>query len=206
MSINEVQARIGAIQSLMLAARTAPTGKATSTGATASGATSASQFAAVLQGAVDQAGGTAATTRTAATAAPSRTAGTTTTGWTLPVRGASVSSEFGHRWGTEHEGTDFAAGMGTPIRAATGGVVKKASWYGGYGNAVIVDHGNGVQTLYGHASKLLVKEGQRVAAGQQIAKVGSTGDSTGPHLHFEVHVKDKPVDPRPWLAKHGVKL
>ncbi|GGK08338.1 hypothetical protein GCM10010123_42860 [Pilimelia anulata] len=200
---------MGQIQSLMVAAQSAAVGKTSATSATsATGATSASQFAAALQTAVAKTGGTTGTAATAATTgtgAVARPAGISQS-WTLPVRGANVSSEFGPRWGTEHEGMDFAAGMGTPIHAAKAGVVKKASWYGGYGNAVIIDHGNGVQTLYGHASKLNVKEGQRVSAGQVIAKVGSTGDSTGPHLHFEVHVKDKPINPRPWLAKHGVKL
>ncbi|HEX5742217.1 MAG TPA: M23 family metallopeptidase [Pilimelia sp.] len=218
MSISEVQARIGQLQSLIAAAHTAPTtaaGRAASgtsgTSGTAAGAP-ATQFAAALQTAV---------ARTAATAAPGAAATPAATpvgavaanrpaavanAWTSPVRGANVSSEYGPRWGTQHEGMDFAVATGTPIRAAKGGVVKKAAWYGGYGNAVILDHGNGVKTLYGHNSALSVKEGQRVAAGQVIAKAGSTGDSTGPHLHFEVHVKDKPVDPRPWLKKHGVRI
>ena len=102
---------------------------------------------------------------------------------------------------------DFRAHMPHHLPRARGNrVVKRAAWYGGYGNAVIIDHGGGVQTLYGHNSSLSVQPGDRVRAGQVIAKVGSTGDSTGPHLHFEVQVDGKAVNPRPWLKKHGVTL
>ncbi|WP_217634931.1 M23 family metallopeptidase [Micromonospora pattaloongensis] len=117
-----------------------------------------------------------------------------------------MSSEFGPRWGRQHEGIDIAAAAGTPVRAAAGGVVRKASWYGDYGNTVIIDHGGGVSTLYAHNSALSVRPGQRVEAGQEIAAVGSTGDSTGPHLHFEVEVEGRPVDPRPWLRQRGITL
>ncbi|MCS6814366.1 MAG: peptidoglycan DD-metalloendopeptidase family protein [Cyanobacteria bacterium] len=98
-----------------------------------------------------------------------------------------------------HSGIDFAADYGSPIRAADNGYVIFAGWYGGYGNAVILDHGNGISTLYGHAEELLVAEGQYVQRGQVIATVGSTGLSTGPHLHFEVRQGGEPVDPMAFL-------
>lgn len=199
MSIGEVQARIGQIQSVMIAAAGAarPAAATATRQVTASG--SAGQFADALRAAVAAAGTGATGSPTAAPLPPVTPAGT----WIRPADG-QVSSGFGPRWGTMHEGMDIAAGSGSPVRAATTGVVRKASWYGGYGNAVIIDHGNGVKTLYGHNSKLLVKPGDRVEAGQVIAKVGSTGDSTGPHLHFEVQVDGEKINPRPWLKKHGV--
>ena len=94
-----------------------------------------------------------------------------------------------------HSGVDFGADYGSMIRAADRGVVIFAGWYGGYGNAVIIDHGNTTTTLYGHTSELYVSEGQSVERGQPIAAVGSTGLSTGPHLHFEVRQNGEPVDP-----------
>ncbi|MCL5773684.1 MAG: peptidoglycan DD-metalloendopeptidase family protein [Firmicutes bacterium] len=117
-----------------------------------------------------------------------------------PLR-APISSYFGYRrhpiLGRTilHTGIDLAAGYGTPIAAADGGVVILAGWCGGYGNAVIIDHGNGISTLYGHCSRLYVSAGQIVRKGQTIALVGSTGRSTGPHLHFEVRQNGVPVDP-----------
>ncbi|MGV0023550.1 murein hydrolase activator EnvC family protein [Phormidesmis priestleyi] len=94
-----------------------------------------------------------------------------------------------------HSGVDFGADSGSVIRAADRGVVIFAGWYGGYGNAVIIDHGNNITTLYGHTSELYVSEGQSVERGQPIAAVGSTGLSTGPHLHFEVRQAGEPIDP-----------
>ncbi|MBC7824121.1 MAG: peptidoglycan DD-metalloendopeptidase family protein [Candidatus Parcubacteria bacterium] len=94
-----------------------------------------------------------------------------------------------------HSGVDFGADYGSTIRAADRGVVIFAGWYGGYGNAVIIDHGNNITTLYGHSSGLYVSEGQAIERGQPIAAVGSTGLSTGPHLHFEVRQNGEPVDP-----------
>jgi len=121
-----------------------------------------------------------------------------------PVYGP-ISSEFGWRVhpisGTErlHAGIDFAVDYGTPIAAAGSGVVIFAGWYGGYGYAVIIDHGGGITTLYAHADELLVSEGATVNVGTIVARVGSTGYSTGPHLHFEVREDGEPVDPRKYL-------
>jgi murein DD-endopeptidase MepM/ murein hydrolase activator NlpD len=98
-----------------------------------------------------------------------------------------------------HAGVDFGADYGTVIYAADSGTVIFAGWYGGYGNAVIIDHGGGITTLYGHSSELYVAEGQTVQRGQAIAAVGSTGLSTGPHLHFEVRENGEPVDPMAYL-------
>ncbi|NJK34947.1 MAG: peptidoglycan DD-metalloendopeptidase family protein [Oscillatoriales cyanobacterium SM2_2_1] len=122
----------------------------------------------------------------------------------VPTYG-EVTSRFGWRihpiLGYErfHSGMDFGADLGTLIYAADTGTVIYADWYGGYGNAVIVDHGNGLTTLYAHCSELYVKEGQPVQKGQPIAAVGSTGYSTGPHLHFEVRLQGEPVDPASYL-------
>ena len=125
--------------------------------------------------------------------------------WTRPAIGP-MSSTFGPRWGTFHYGVDLAAGYGSAVRAVHAGVVVKAGWYGGYGNAVIIDHGNGVTTRYGHNSAVTVHVGQRVNAGDQIARVGNTGDSTGPHLHFEVRQDDVAIDPIPYMKLRGVDL
>ncbi len=116
-----------------------------------------------------------------------------------PVLGP-VTSPFGVRWGRMHEGIDIAAPVGTAIRAAAGGTVIHAGWLGGYGNLVIIDHGNGIATAYGHQSSVAVGSGQAVAQGQTIGYVGSTGHSTGPHLHFEVRVNGAPVDPLGYLS------
>ena len=115
-----------------------------------------------------------------------------------PVIGP-VTSPFGMRWGRMHEGIDIAAPTGTAIRAAAGGSVIYAGWLGGYGNLVVIDHGNGLAPAYGHQSSVAVATGQAVSQGQTIGYVGSTGHSTGPHLHFEVRVNGVPVDPLGYL-------
>jgi murein DD-endopeptidase MepM/ murein hydrolase activator NlpD len=103
-----------------------------------------------------------------------------------------------------HLGIDFDANTGDPVTSAAGGVVSFSGVKNGYGNVVIVEHGNGYSTLYGHNSRLMVRVGDVVRAGQTIAKAGSTGRSTGPHVHFEVHVDGRPVNPKPFLDKvHG---
>jgi murein DD-endopeptidase MepM/ murein hydrolase activator NlpD len=119
-------------------------------------------------------------------------------GFIWPVNGPVVSG-FGMRWGRMHEGIDISAASGTPIVAAAAGVVIHAGWLGGYGNLVVVDHGNGLATAYAHASSILVGVGQRVSQGQTIALVGSTGNSSGPHLHFEVRLNGNAVDPLAYL-------
>ncbi len=126
--------------------------------------------------------------------------------WTNPMPGVSLSSCFGPRWGTEHKGIDFAGKAGTTIRSVGAGKVLGAGWlYTGYGKSVMISHGNGYFTHYAHASKVLVHEGQRVKPGQPIALEGSTGNSTGPHLHFEVHHGLwNQVNPASWLRAHGV--
>ena len=122
-----------------------------------------------------------------------------------PVQGP-ITSQFGNRfhpvlgYSRFHSGTDFGVDTGTPIQAAETGIVIFAGWYGGYGNAVILDHGGGLTTLYGHASRLNVSEGETVKKGDAIAAVGTTGLSTGPHLHFEVRLNGEPVDPMNYLA------
>lgn len=117
-----------------------------------------------------------------------------------------ISSPYGYRihpiTGTRkmHTGIDFASAMGTKCVAAGSGTVIFAGWYGGYGNAVIIDHGGGITTLYGHNSALLVSKGQYVTQGEQIAKIGSTGNSTGPHCHFEVRINGSHTNPASYLG------
>ncbi len=113
---------------------------------------------------------------------------------TWPVDG-DVTSDFGPRSGRMHRGIDIAAPTGTPIRAAQEGVVSFAGWKGGYGHTLEIRHGRGRTTRFAHQSELLVTEGQRVREGQLIGRVGSTGSSTGPHLHFEVHESGSERDP-----------
>jgi len=111
----------------------------------------------------------------------------------------SVSSNFGSRWGRPHEGIDIAAGYGTPVTAAEDGEVYFAGRLGGYGKTVLIDHGGGMHTLYAHQSELRVEEGDNVSRGEEIGTIGSTGRSTGPHLHFEIQLDGEPVDPLNFL-------
>jgi murein DD-endopeptidase MepM/ murein hydrolase activator NlpD len=127
----------------------------------------------------------------------------------LPVAGARISSGFGYRWGTLHAGMDFAAPMGTPEYAAMDGVVIRAGAASGFGLAVYIQHADGDVTVYGHMEQILVQEGQAVKAGDTIALLGNRGQSTGPHLHFEVHLggmDGQKVDPLSWLREHGVAV
>ncbi|MBE3035267.1 MAG: M23 family metallopeptidase [Actinobacteria bacterium] len=121
-----------------------------------------------------------------------------------PVNGP-IMSPFGYRihpilgYRKLHTGIDFGVGYGTPIHASDSGTVIYATWMSGYGNVIIIDHGRGISTLYAHQSSLAVGNGARVSRGQVVGYVGSTGFSTGPHLHFEVRVNGNPVDPMGYL-------
>lgn len=125
-------------------------------------------------------------------------------GMIWPVNGV-VTSPYGYRthpiFGTTiyHSGIDIGVDYGTPVQAAAGGTVVEAAWISGYGYSVIIDHGNGLSTLYGHNQELAVSAGQQVSQGQVIAYAGSTGNSTGPHVHFEVRSSGEPVDPNGYL-------
>ena len=122
-----------------------------------------------------------------------------------PVAVAFNSSSFGWRIDpfnghkAFHEGLDFTAAVGTPIYAAAGGIVSTAEQTPDYGKIVKIDHGSGLETRYAHASKIFVRAGERVEKGQKIAEVGSTGRSTGPHLHYEIRLAGNPLDPRKYL-------
>jgi murein DD-endopeptidase MepM/ murein hydrolase activator NlpD len=122
----------------------------------------------------------------------------------MPVQGR-ITSEFGNRYHPIlkryrlHSGIDIGVPTGTPVRAAADGVIIHSGWITGYGYTVIIDHGGGLSTLYGHNSSLVVKAGQTVLQGDAVAKAGSTGVSTGPHVHFEVRDQGAPVNPWQWL-------
>ena len=119
-------------------------------------------------------------------------------GFTWPTSG-QITSGFGPRWGRMHQGLDIAAPTGRPITAAKSGTVIVAGWSGGYGQLVVVDHGGGLATAYAHQSRIAVKTGDPVTQGGLVGFVGSTGHSTGPHLHFEVRVNGAARDPLPYL-------
>ena len=119
-------------------------------------------------------------------------------GFTWPTSG-QITSGFGPRWGRMHQGLDVAAPTGRPITAAKSGKVIVAGWSGGYGNLVVIDHGGGLSTAYAHQSRIAVKVGDPVTQGGLIGYIGSTGHSTGPHLHFEVRVNGAARDPLPYL-------
>jgi murein DD-endopeptidase MepM/ murein hydrolase activator NlpD len=127
----------------------------------------------------------------------------------LPIDGARFTSGYGGRWGTFHYGIDLAAPMRTPEYAAGDGVVLRAGPASGFGLAVYILHENGDVTVYGHMDKILVEPGQYVEAGETIALLGNRGQSTGPHLHFEVHKggeNGERINPVPWLAERGVHV
>jgi len=129
---------------------------------------------------------------------PGTGAGISAAGFIWPVQGV-ITSPFGPRWGRMHTGIDIAAPAGTPIHAAKAGEVIYADWLGGYGNLVVVDHGDSVVTLYAHQSRIGVAEGQVLNQGDVLGFVGSTGHSTGNHLHFEVRIDAQPRNPQPYL-------
>jgi murein DD-endopeptidase MepM/ murein hydrolase activator NlpD len=120
-------------------------------------------------------------------------------GFIWPVSGP-VTSPFGWRWGRMHEGIDIAVPSGTPVHASASGRVIYAGWLGGYGNLVVIDHGGGIATAYGHNTSIVVGTGSSVSQGQVVAYSGSTGHSTGPHVHFEVRVNGSAVDPMGYLG------
>ena len=124
--------------------------------------------------------------------------GESTAGFIWPINGA-ITSYYGPRWGSMHTGIDIDGTTGQPIAASKSGTVVMASAYSGYGNAVIIDHGGGISTLYAHLSSFSVSNGQFVSQGQTVGAVGCTGSCTGDHLHFEVRVNGSPVDPLNYL-------
>ena len=149
-----------------------------------------------------------AVTTTAAPAARSLASGGGG-GGTAALTTGRVTSCYGSRWGTLHAGIDIAAPIGTPVYTPESGVVLQAGPASGFGLAVAVQHGDGTITLYGHVNRFFVRVGQAVAAGEQIAEVGNRGQSTGPHLHFEVHkggLYANRTNPVPWLSAHGISL
>lgn len=123
----------------------------------------------------------------------------------LPKGTWTFTSDRGWRWGRLHEGVDLGAAKGTPIYAAAAGTVVRSEYYSGYGNCIDIDHGGGMVTRYGHQSKLIAKKGDTVQAGQKIGEVGNTGHSFGNHLHFEVRINGKSVDPKPYIGMSGMK-
>jgi murein DD-endopeptidase MepM/ murein hydrolase activator NlpD len=141
-----------------------------------------------------------------------RTVPSVTARWVEPVAKIRITSCYGSRSTGQHMGIDFAAPTGTPIVAVGSGKIVQAGWrYQGLGYSVVIDHGGGQMTLYGHASKILVRTGQKVSAGSKIALVGSTGHSTGPHVHLGVaktknvgSLFDTLTNPAPWLKSHGL--
>jgi murein DD-endopeptidase MepM/ murein hydrolase activator NlpD len=146
----------------------------------------------------------AARIRAAQSAAPAPTLSSPNTGapsasgFVWPANGV-LTSGYGWRWGRMHEGIDIAVPTGTAVVASAAGTVIVAGWVGGYGNLVVVDHGGGLATAYGHNSGFASGVGQTVVQGQVIAYAGSTGNSTGPHIHFEVRINGSPVDPLGYL-------
>jgi murein DD-endopeptidase MepM/ murein hydrolase activator NlpD len=118
-----------------------------------------------------------------------------------PSRG-SISSNFGMRWGKMHQGVDIAANMGTTINAALDGTVTFAGWQEGYGNIIQLSHSGGIQTTYAHCSFIDVKKGETIKQGEKIGEVGSTGNSTGPHLHFEVRKNGEPQNPEKYVRQN----
>ncbi|MFE3320398.1 M23 family metallopeptidase [Nocardia sp. NPDC059195] len=126
-------------------------------------------------------------------------------GFSLPAKGAFTSG-FGSRWGTLHRGIDIAGPLGSPIYAVADGTVVEAGPAQGFGLWVRIRHDDGTISIYGHMYDFVVSQGERVPAGMQIARIGNRGDSTGPHLHFEIVQNGQHVDPQAWLAMHGLRL
>jgi murein DD-endopeptidase MepM/ murein hydrolase activator NlpD len=155
-------------------------------------AAASDQLAAKLRAAEAQAG-SVATSGSSSEPAPS-----SSSGFAWPLSGP-ITSPFGMRWGTLHPGIDIGVPTGTPIHAAAAGTVIWCGWMSGYGNLVMIDHHNGLATLYGHQSRIAASCGEQVSQGELIGYVGCTGFCTGPHLHFEVRLNGNPVDPLGYL-------
>ncbi len=127
--------------------------------------------------------------------------------WLLPLHcDYEITTLYAMRWGEFHYGDDLACPLGTPYYATHSVRSLLAGWNGGFGNCIEIDNGNGILTIYGHGSKLLVSVGDHVTAGENIGLVGSTGFSTGNHLHYEVHVNGQPTDPMPFMLARGVDI
>lgn len=118
----------------------------------------------------------------------------------VPMEKYTISSCYGARWGRMHEGVDMAAAVGGEVMATAGGTVIRAEYYGGYGKCIDVDHGNGIVSRYGHLSAINVSLGQTVSQGEVIALSGNTGNSTGPHLHFELRINGDAVNPYNYIS------
>lgn len=128
-----------------------------------------------------------------------------TNGWQLPIRSYTVTSGFGFRWGRLHAGEDFAAPIGTELVSMSRGTVDFAGVESGYGNIVKIRYWDGTVSYFGHMSSISVNTGQSLEAGQSVGAVGNTGQSTGPHLHLEVHPNGgEAVNPQAWLANHNI--
>ena len=126
--------------------------------------------------------------------------------WLLPLDDYVFTSPYGVRWGKLHAGVDLAAPEGTPYKAVHAGVVTAAGYNGGYGYSITIKQAGGVEVIYAHSRRLLVKVGDKVTAGQVIGEVGNTGYSYGTHLHLEVHLNGAPTDPIPFLRDRGVDI
>jgi murein DD-endopeptidase MepM/ murein hydrolase activator NlpD len=163
----------------------------------------------LAQKAAEEAAARAAEERARAQAAADETTDSGGAGYVRPATG-STSSCFGGRWGVTHYGLDIAAPIGTPVYAATAGVVQRAGSATGFGLAVYIRGDDGAVTVYGHVNEYYVSAGERVSAGELIAEVGNRGQSTGPHLHFEVHPSGAmyggQIDPVPWLRSRGISI
>jgi murein DD-endopeptidase MepM/ murein hydrolase activator NlpD len=176
-------------------ARTAASAAAESSAAAASEAAAASDVT-----------GSKAAAKAAAAEAAAATAETTSTGGSVQLVTGRVTSGFGGRWGTVHQGIDIAAPVGTPIHVPMAGTVIDSGPASGFGLWVRVRHADGTITTYGHVNRSLVTKGEQVTAGQEIAEVGNRGHSTGPHLHIEVMTPAGiKINPRPWLDGHDVR-
>lgn len=143
-------------------------------------------------------------TRAQASSSDEAQAPTSSSGWVRPLSGGTFTSGFGARWGRLHAGSDFATPVGTNLRAMNNATVVSTGWYGGQGQRVVLQFANGVQAVYAHMSSIAVSPGQSVSAGQSIGLSGNTGNSTGPHLHLEIHIGGSPVNPAGWLAARGL--